>query len=439
MTILQYKSLRLLLAVSLMMLPAIAQVDSASSDQQDDNPPASPPRDNSAAPPAAEGNWLDLRSIVLALGDRGNDWLDDLAGRGLVFGVSSSQGYGWTRGPAFESASGAISVMQPYLGLFEGGHLTKILFQYAPTIDVYNGQDWGGGAFQRASVDGKRVLTRNLTWNFSGLTTYGKESLRQLAGLAFTPGGGTPGFLTFASPLSSSVLVASGSTGLNWARTTRQEFLFTVGDAYSSVEHSTNRDVISARAEMTNQVGQQAAWQLYTQVHDYLDQKGCVAYGAGAGFRSPIGQRTNAAVEGGPQFGSSGCGSRVSAFFAGSLDSRLSNRTRAYMTAKRELLAPYLAGAKWADSFSVRLKEQTTQTTFLEASTSYVRGSGAETVPAYAAVLVSSAMHWRATHSFSVVGSYRYFKRNPAFANPLDRHNWVFLTLEWQPMNHSSQ
>jgi len=440
MTILRHKSFQLMLAVTLMALPALAQRDSVpNSDLQTDSPPAPSAHDNSAPPPAAEGNWLDLRSVVLTLGDRGNTWIDDLAGRGLLFGVSSSQGYGWTRGPAFDSSAGALSVMQPYLGFFEAGHQTKILFQYAPTIDVYDGREWGGGVFQRASLDGRRILTRHLTWNFSGLTTYGKESLRQLAGLALTPGeGGTPGFLTFGSPLSSSVLVASGSTGLSWARTTRQEFAFTVGNSYGSSDTS-DHEAVSARAEMVNKLGRQATWDAYTQVHDYLSQKGCIAYGAGVGISSALGQRTTVGVEGGPQFGNTGCGNRLSAAFAGFLQTRLSTRLDAYLTARRELIAPYLVGDRWADTFSARLKEQTSQTTFVDAGASYVRSNSVGPTPSYAAFLLSSAFHWRATNTFSIVGSYRYFLRNAAFASPNDRHNWVFLTLQWQPTSRSSQ
>jgi hypothetical protein len=422
-----------------MVHAARAQVGNiAGYDPQIANNPLTPQREGGAAPPpATDSDLTDLKTIVLALGGRGSIWLDELTGQGLLYGVSSSQGYGWTHGGIFGDSAGSIFVVQPYIGLFRGGHRMKVLFQYLPTIDVYDGREWGGGVFHRATVDGDYTLTQRLTWNFSGLTTYGKESLRQLAGLALTGGSGTAGWLTFASPTSDSLFVASGSTGLSWNRTPRQQLVFTVTNSYGSTTHNGEYDAVSTRAEMKNKVWRQATWEAYAQAHNYTNQRGCIVYGAGSGFSATLGEKTSFGLEGGPQVGSSGCGSHLSAAFAGFLQRRFSSRTTAYLSAKRELVVPYLVGSRWADNFSVRLKEETSPTTFVDASAAYVHTSNAGPTQRYQAYLLSSEFHWRATDTLSVVGSYRYFRRDAAIAGLQDRHNWIFCTIQWQPTSRS--
>jgi hypothetical protein len=438
-TFLRHGLFLLLLAASLMVRPARAQARNITgSDPQTTDSPLTPQQEDRSAPPSAtEGDPLDLKSIVLALSDRGTIWLDELVGNGLLYGVSTSQGYGWTRSGMLGDSAGSLFVVQPYVGLFRGGHRTKILFQYLPTIDVYDGRQWGGGAFHRATVDGNYMLTQRLAWNFSGLTTYGKESLRQIAGLALAGGSGTAGWLTFASSPSDSLLVASAATGLNWNRTPRQELAFTITNSYGSASHSGEHYAVSVRAEIKNKVWRQATWNTYAQAHDYTSQRGCVMYGVGTGFSAPLGQKTSFGIESGPQFGGSGCGNRLSAAFAGFLQSRLSSRTTAYLSAKRELFLPYLVGNSWADNFSMRLKQETSRTTFVDASAAYVHSSNAGSTQRYQAYLLSSEFHWRATDTLSLIGSYRYFRRDTTIAGLQDRHSWIFCTVQWQPTSRN--
>ena len=372
---------------------------------------------------------------VVTLGARGVVALDELAGDGLLIGLNESQGYGWVRRKTPPDSNGAISVLQPYIGLFQGGRRTKTLFQYAPTIDLYDGKHFDGSAFQHASFDGYHMMSERWKWKFSAVGMYGPESIREIASVAIDNGNGAINGLTYALP-NDTATIAIGSTVLSWSRTPRQEWSFTFADSFSSVTHGGHSDTAWTRAQITNSVGRNSLWISYAQIHTYVNQPDHVLFGLGVGYKSTLGEKTTFGVEGGPEISAGGRSGRISAAFAGYLQQQLLSRTTAQLRAERDLIVPYLSQSKWADNFSARLKQDTSRTTSVEAAAGYVRGADVVAgVERYRGFLVGTEFRWRVSETLTLVGLYRYFQReNPVPSFP-ERHTWALCTFEWRPVS----
>lgn len=392
---------------------------------------------------ASSGKNEDTQSTGMVLGIPGFVNLEELSGTQIFFGGAASQGYGWLRTRSQGDPSGALSVMQPYAGISNGGYRHAILLEYSPTVDLVNGRRWDGSVLQRASLRAFDRLSRRWAWDFSGYLTDGQEYLRELNGFST---GQYPGWLTFSTPTDRR-LAASGSTGLFWRRKPVQEVSFTFSDTYGYSLGGPHHDAGSARAQITNYFGRNSTWYAYAQGHRYSNQPGCTRFGTGGGFKWNVSASTSVSLEAGPEFGSGPCASHLSGNFGGSLAQHLAPRTILYIRASRDLVEPYLLQSKFTDIFSVKVWQKTSQNTDIAAGSGYARSSsfpGGRVSP-YHGLLLFSEFHWRLSDSLGLVGSYRYFTRSLAapnlvesgFPGPVfkDRHSWLFCSIVWHPFS----
>jgi len=385
------------------------------------------PGSGEGAPPAAD--LVATQSMVFIIPGVIN--FGGLSGAGVLFGAGASEGYGWVHNGTPSDAQGHISVVQPYVGLFQAGHRHRFLFEYSPTVDLFNKDHWDGSVLQRGGIRASDRLSERWGWNFSSYTTYGQEYLRQLGGLAT---GEFPGWLTFSVP-TDKLFVAAVSTGLTLRSKPLQEFSFTVGDTYSSVRHGPHFDDGSARVQMTNYFGRESKWYTYAQANRYTNQPGCTRIGAGGGFVWNASVGTTISAEAGPEYGSGTCVDRWTSTFGASLSQHLTPTTVLYLSATRDLVEPYLLQSRWTDIYSAKLWQKTSQNTYVAAGAAYARSSvlPGETMSRYRGLLYFSEFHWRMSNSLTLVGSYRYFKRDLSDPSFEDRNSWVFLSIVWHP------
>jgi len=365
--------------------------------------------------------------------------LGDLSGTGVVVGAGISGGYGHVSDNSLGNPSGAVSVAQPYVGLFHAGYRDKVFAEYSPTIDLYNKDRWDGTVLQAGGIRGYDDLTRRLRWVFSGYTTYGTEYVRELQGLAI---GEYPNWLTFAAP-SEKVFAASLSTGLHWRPKPLQELSVSVGDSYSSIRagsvdnNGAHYNADTVRGQFTNYFGRQSSWWAYGQAARYSDQSGCTRVGWGGGFAWNITSNTGFSLEGGPEYGNGTCVVRWTGNFGGSFSHRFTPGTVLFVSAIRDLVEPHLLDSRWTDIFSAKLWQKTSRNTSIAAGAAYERSSDlpGATMTHYRATLFFSEFHWRLSDNLSLASGYRYFKRD--FRSPgFEGHDsWVFCSIVWHPMS----
>ncbi len=386
---------------------------------------------NGDAPPADEMSGSGEMVFVIP----GVINLEELSGSGVLFGGGISEGYGWEHGSQSGDPQGSISVVQPYVGLFESGHRHKILLDYSPTLDLFNQNRWDGSVLHRVAIGGYAMLSERWSWMFSSYGTDGLEYLRELDGLAI---GAYPGWMTFSVP-TDTVLLASATTGLRFRRTLRQEFSLTVNDTYSSIQHGPHYDAGTSRLQMTNYLSQNSNWHIYAQANRYSSQPGCTRVGTGAGFVWRANASTTLSLEGGPEYGSGPCFNHLTANFGGSLGQRFTPWTMLYLSAARDLVEPYLLQSRWTDIYSAKLWFKTSQNTNAAIGAAYALSSDlpGEVVSRYRGMLLFSEFHWRLSDSLSLVGSYRYFKRDIGSFGFEDRHSWIFGSIVWHPVSRA--
>lgn len=385
---------------------------------------------DTGAPPA--GELITLRQLTFTI--PGVVDLPELSGTGIIFGAGISEGYGHVSTNAPGDLSGSISVVQPYVGFYKAGHRHKVLLDYSPTIDLFNQSSWDGSVLQRAAIQGFDDLSEKWRWIFSAYSTYGTEYLRELSAAGM---GDYPGWLTFSLPTDTR-LVATASTGLQYRRRPLQQLSVNFGNTYGYIRHGAHYETGTARAQITNFFGHQSNWYLYGQSHNYSNQPGCTLVGGGAGLEWNISANTSFFLEGGPEHGNASCLVHLTGNYGGYFAQRFSRRTIVYISASRDLVDPYLFRGKWTDLFSTKLQQQTSRNTTLAAGAGYVLSSvPGVTVSKYRGFIGFSEFRWRLSDSLSLVGSYRYFKREIGDPSRSDRHSWVFLSLVWHPLSRS--
>lgn len=358
-------------------------------------------------------------------------------GRGFLYGVGAVGGYGTSQTASMAASGGPLSVVQPFVGFVQDGQRASLMFQYSPAIDIYDSRRWDGGVFHRASLDGSYLLSPRWAWLFSGGTTYGAESARELATFSVTADNSTG--LLLLNPasmvihnLTENLLTIRAATSLAWQRTARQRFLFSVSDAYGSYSGDAwSSSTITERAEMEDRVSPVVELDTYAQAHTYTES-GCSDAGGGLGVRVEPTQKTSIGLEAGPQFGQSSCGTRVRADFSGSLQHLFTPTTTAYIRATRELGVTLLAGTEWVDDFSAGVQKQTSPTTLVELQGGYLRSTGvvAGANGLYNGYFISPEVRWRTSPTIEVIGSYRYYQQNGVGGQ---YRSWIMCTLQWQP------
>ena len=367
--------------------------------------------------------------------------LGDLDGAGVLFGAGISEGYGHVDSNIPGEATGSISVVQPYAGVFQTGPRHKLLLEYSPTIDLYERGDFNGSVLERGSIRAYDDLSRRLRWVFAGNTTSGSEYLRELSGLGM---GEYPGWLTFTIP-SEQVLLTSAETGLHWRSKPRQEFSLTFGDTYSSVRNGPEYDSALARLQMTNSFGRDSNWFAFGQADRFSNQPGCTRIEPGAGFVIHFPTKTTLALEGGPEIANGPCVVRLTSNFSGKLDQKITRKITLYLSAGRDLVEPYLLQSRWTDIFSGKIGAKTSRSTMLSVGAAYARSSDLPDtqLTRYRGFQAYSEFSWHLSDTVKFIASYRYFKRDFNLANPSltpsneDRNSWAFVSLVWHPASRS--
>ncbi len=406
----------------------LAPIDAGmnSSSPQQDNP-----RPRNADTQPAGGPPRDISAVDLATGELIR--LEDLEGNSLVYGISQSQGYGWVKSQTNGNSEGSLSLVQPNLGVFHASRRTTALFQYAPTIDLYDGQHWDGGIFHNASADGYHLLSERMTLRFSGLFMGGSDAIRQIATLGIGGGNGGVDGLPYVLAKNSTDLFL-GSTGLHWMRTPRQEVSVVLSDSFSSETDAPATDTLGIRAQISSDVGRRSRWRAYLHTDFATNDPDRLIWILGSGFTSTFWKHTTVDLEGGPQFMTGQRHGRTSMAFSGSLKQEVSSRTGLYLTAQRDFNVSYLGQSRWADEYSVRLRQQMSRSIFVRADVGYVHATDIDTgIDDRHGFYVGSQFDWHAADSVAFISSYRYFKRDNPASGIRERHNWVLGTLAWEP------
>lgn len=357
--------------------------------------------------------------------------LEDLSGSGILFGAGLSQGYGSVHSSLQGDPKGAVTVASPYVGLYQSGHVHKVLLEYSPTVDLFNQNRYDGSVLQRGGLRGFDNISERWGWVFSTYATYGQEYLRELSGLAT---GEYPGWLTFSFP-TDTLLLTSASTGLVFRRTLRQDLSFMVGDTYSAIKHGPHFDASTARVQLTSYFGHDSKWYIFTDALHSSNQSGCNRVGTGTGFVLNLNAYSTLSMEGAPEFGTGNCLDRVTVSYNGSLAEHLSPWTVFYLSATRDMVEPYRLQSRWMDIFSAKIRQKTSQNTDISLGSGYARSSdfpGTKTAE-YRGFLLFSEFQWRLSDSLDFVTSYRYFKRDLADGFN-DKHHWVFCSIVWHPI-----
>ena len=356
-----------------------------------------------------------------------------LKGKGLAIGAAASEAYGWARSGGAES-SGAASILQPYMALYDAGQRTKFMLQYSPTIDLYSDQQWDGRILHRGILNFGHLLTQRWAWYFTARATEGPEALGDIENLAIVE---PLGYQLFALP-TRTLLAVKASTSLTFRRKPRQEFAIRANDYYSEIQQGPRNDAVSVRVQMTNGFGSNSDWFSYVQAHRYLSQD-CTRVGMGNGFGVGIGPGLRFVAEGGPEIGVGNCVIRVSATFRGYLFYRFSPTTLFVAGASRELTEPYLMQSRWFDDYSARVQQRVSRSTLFGVGGSYVRSADLEgaTYPNFHGFMFFSRLRWRVTSSLSLVGSYQIFDREAAAPGFPDRRSWGIFSFIWHPGDRS--
>ena len=379
-------------------------------------------------------------------------------------------------GPAtLASFSSRIAISRPKFRVFLG--TSSLLEHYSQGTRA----SIGTNGFVGPTISSTVALSRRLLWDFSLGVGYGADIARSfvtepehcesvacprrvtaaqgylkmdeplVSAMSVTPADSAvpalgdvpalagPETLVVRSPAqTATTLGAYGSTGLSWQRTNRQQFSLRFSHAESSFLNGNpqGNDILSARMLASRQLTPLSTLITYGQVHHYLQDNGCTFYGSGVGLWHSMSRSTNWELEGGPEYGSRGCGERLGLNFTGTLRSRVSQRMSLAADGGRDLSSSYIAGSRWADYVEGAAIRQTSARTSVAMSAGYLRTVG-EFRPnsTYSGYFVSPQFRWRLNRYWNVLASYRYFQANDKSGVSGGRIavHWVYLTLQWRP------
>lgn len=243
-----------------------------------------------------------------------------------------------------------------------------------------------------------------------------------------------------SSSQTAQTLGAFGSTGLSWQRTNRQRFSLRFSHAEDSFLNGNpkSNDIVSARATETHEFTPLTALSTYEQFHQYFQGSGCTFYGSGIGLWHGLSRSTTLEVEGGPEYGSHGCGQRLGLGFSGKLLSRIGKNTRVVLGGARDLSASYVVGSQWADYVEGSAIQQASAHTSIGLSAGYLRSaSDFQSGSTYSGYFASPQFRWRLNRYWNLLASYRYFRTKSEGGNGIGGDgfavNWIYISLQWRP------
>lgn len=353
----------------------------------------------------------------------------------LLYGMGVTQGYDDRVGDTVRQARADLSIWSPYVGLAAQTSKTRYVFQYAPFVTHYTSQNLPTQAFHRTSFFSLGQLAPRWEWNFSASGSYGDESLRLLAPLAFNANGdipmADPSSVTFELG-SSRVFRSETAIGLGWRRNERDRVEFTLGHSYYTF-FGTNEpnNVVGALVNYSHAVSERTSVRAYGNMHNRFGQFFCRSVGGGVGVVTELSRRTTLELSGGPQINSPRCGKQQAYNFHAALVWRVNPTTRTYVAVNREFSTAYRARSRWEDNAVVGLARRITSMTEAGFDGGFGRGEPVDRSSALRGFFLSSYFRWSLSRTVNTIATYRRFYRTVGNEN-LNR-NIVMFSLEWSP------
>lgn len=339
----------------------------------------------------------------------------------FVYGINTSEGYRSSR-DSDGASDGAVTLLNPYVGLISYKRRSEVDFQYSPLIVSFS--QGGSGLYHRSQLIANVQLSHRWSWDFAAREGYGTEEARLLqnfeAALA-------------AQRFKDTELSVYSSTRLRWNRTRREQVSLSLIDSHFSLQpENESSNIVSTRFNLDEQVGHSTSLGVFGQVH-HVFESACTIYGAGIGIERSLGHTIGVSARAGPEYGSRECGQQWGLYYIGSLHWEPTERTNLTFSAKRDLDAAYLAGNGFADVVFGRIRQQTGGRAYLEMKGGYLRYSPNGQSALYAGYFVTPGCGWRVTKKADVVAGYYAFKRGAERAShsesPLKQNSFV-VTLK---------
>lgn len=378
-----------------------------------------------------------------------------LQGNGQVVDLSSGPSLQWVYGASLagiyydfarargpRTASG-VSLGTPYLGLLGRTHKFYYMVNYTPSLPFFlNHKFWPTQPFELGSFFLTGHLTRRWSWSLDFFGSYGDETLRRLAPLAFEIAGSTP----IASATSAvfeagdrKVLASSSSFGLQWQRNAHDRVNLNLRHSYlhygpgqeSIVSPSSHVNSSRAGLDYAHRISERSSIQLVGNATRVYNPRQCFNYGVGLGFafNNP---RYSVQLNGGPAKTSAGCGARLTTFAHALLTGRLSTRTSGYVGLDRHYSTAYRLNGRWEDVAVAGIEKEATASTSGGFSGGYVRGDRLGALPSNHGYFLSPYVRRMLSKNFSLVASYRRFYWSAGIVKTSS--NMEILSLEWSPL-----
>jgi hypothetical protein len=397
--------------------------------------------------------------------------------RTMLYGATIVEGYVSANDTATVSDPTAIrttstwlretfTAFRPFIAFNFYRGKTRLTLESAPIINYVPSRvvSFGINGFLDPRIGFEYELSPRLLLNFAGSVSYG-DQLSQVLVLLPTDCGfpcqqrGAPAPETMMSSgganamssltpassasqtFSAAEFAASGQVGLQWQRTRLQEFSLAVGKQYStapwepaSPSRSLASNVELARGQVTEHFTELVDLVAYSQIHQInFDGYACTETGGGLGYRQEYGRLTTWSIEAGPEYGNSGCHSRLGVSFSGAFERIITQKTAITFAAARGVDTFYVPGNNWVTSIEARIHHRTSDTTSFDVSSGYLQGSESFRPEAgYSGFFVTPRFLWKLADNVSLTTQYGHLSSTSGFASTFYR-DWITLGLLWHP------
>ena len=428
----------LVLAVSLLWLPAQAQTSGNSTDQS-----------SAGTQVPAESPWYsstdEAQSVSLGTGqlislyprlDQANGEYND-AGTGyirrgykyqLLYGTAVESVYTNTIGGVPSTAGGGTTVtstgdlystsVEPYIGISVPTRTGSVLVQYSGVLNPNDTSSGGPQAFHTAALAAMGAFNGRWFWSASSAGSYGSESARLQGPLSFLVVQSTP----VADTTSNAVLLRANNVafvedrfGIRWLKSRRDVFSLAAFHTYTGIQGNavnpfgSHGNAVGSKLEYSRSVTPRFDIRGYGEADTALNGPTCRTYGAGLGMGVKVTHSVSLDVAGGPQWSSANCGSPQSANFAASLVRNFARQDKIYASVNRMFTTLAQLDSRWEDNATVGFSKGIHRL-LLTTDAGYLRGTSVvNTIPAYHGYFVAPRVRYRITNAVAFTGGYRTF------------------------------
>src|SRR5215813_805858 len=375
--------------------------------------------------------------------------------RRIMYGATVTEGYVSSRDTSTVSEPGGIrttsswlretfTAFRPYVAFDSYKGKTRLTLQSAPVITYVPSRvaTLGVNGFLEPRVDFALSLSPRLWLNLSGAVSYG-DALSQVFVLLPQASANSVVSSTSANSashaLSSAEFAASGEVGLEWQRSRRQALSLTDNKVYSTVpgESASNMpasNVNIARGQIAEQVTPSISLVGYSQAHQIRSGVySCTIVGGGLGFKQQYGRLTTWTLEAGPEYGNSGCNTRLDLGFTGAFQRTVTQQTAISLSATRTVDTFYAPGNNWVTSVEAGVHQRISGSTSFDLTGGYLHGSRSyNRLAEYSGFFVTPRVLWRITDNSSLTAVYGHVSNTRKSGSTLDQ-DWVTLGLLWHP------